>query len=218
MAPNYDRSRRYPVLYLLGGSGEVASNWNIEGRAGFIADNLIAEGRALPVIIAMPNNQVVHRSHPKHTELTFPLFERELRQHIVPLVDRLYSTQPNPRGRAIAGLSMGGRHAQLVGFKALDLFASFGILSAGDPDSEKTTPEFLNDPQIHKKVAYLFVGLGTYENAPTNRSVVFHQILEKHGVVHDYFIGGNGGHDWVTWRAHLEHMLPKLWRSSGNVK
>jgi enterochelin esterase family protein len=213
--PNYDRSRRYPVLYLLGGSGEVASNWNIEGRAGFIADNLIAEGRALPLIIAMPNNQVVHRSDPKHTELTFPLFEKELRQHLVPLVDKLYSTQANPRGRAIAGLSMGGRHAQLVGFKALDLFASFGILSAGDPDSEKSTPEFLDDPQIKKKVAYLFVGLGTYENTPTNRSVVFHQILEKHGVVHDYFIGGNGGHDWVTWRAHLEYMLPKLWRTSG---
>ena len=91
--PNYDRSRRYPVLYLLGGSGELASNWNIDGRAGFIADNLIAEGKALPMIIAMPNNQVVHRSDPKHTELTFPLFEKELRQHIIPLVDKAYSTQ-----------------------------------------------------------------------------------------------------------------------------
>ena len=141
--PNYDRSRRYPVLYLLGGSGELASTWNIDGRAGFIADNLIADGKALPMIIAMPNNQVVHRSDPKHTELTFALFEKELRQHIVPLVDKTYSTQANPRGRALAGLSMGGRHAQLVGFKALDLFASFGILSAGDPESEKSTPEFL---------------------------------------------------------------------------
>ena len=122
--PGYDRnSRRYPVLYLLGGSGELASNWNIDGRAGFIADNLIAEGKALPMIIAMPNNQVVHRSDPKHTELTFPLFEKELRQHIVPLVDKTYSTQAGPHGRAIAGLSMGGRHAQLVGFKSLDLFA-----------------------------------------------------------------------------------------------
>jgi enterochelin esterase-like enzyme len=210
--PNYDRSRRYPVLYLLGGSGELASNWNIDGRAGFIADNLIAEGRALPLIIAMPNNQVVHRSEPKHAELTFPLFEKELRQHIVPIVDKAYSTQANPRGRAIAGLSMGGRHAQLVGFKALDLFASFGILSAGDPDSEKSTPEFLNDPAINKKVDYLFVGLGTHENQPGNRSVAFHQILEKHGVAHDYYIGGDGGHDWGTWRAHLVYMLPKLWR------
>jgi enterochelin esterase family protein len=210
--PGYDRSKRYPVLYLLGGSGELASTWNIDGRAGFIADNLIADGKALPMIIAMPNNQVVHRSDPKHTELTFPLFEKELRQQIVPLVDKSYSTQANPHGRALAGLSMGGRHAQLVGFKALDLFASFGILSAGDPDSEKSTPEFLNDPAINKKVDYLFVGLGTHENQPTNRSVVFHQILEKHHVAHDYYVGGDGGHDWGTWRAHLVYMLPKLWR------
>jgi enterochelin esterase family protein len=211
--PNYDRSRRYPVLYLLGGSGELASTGNIDGRAGFIADNLIAEGKALPMISAMPNNQVVHRSDPKHTELTFPLFEKELRQHIIPVVDKTYSTQPGPRGRAIAGLSMGGRHAQLVGFKSLDLFRSFGILSAGDPESEKSTPEFLNDPAINQKVDYLFVGLGTHENQPANRSVVFHQILDKHRVAHDYYIGGDGGHDWGTWRAHLAYMLPKLWRA-----
>ena len=157
------------MLYLLGGSGELASGWNIDGRAGFIADNLIAEGKALPMIIAMPNNQVVHRSDPKHTELTFPLFEKELRQHIIPVVEKAYSTQAGPRGRAIAGLSMGGRHAQLVGFKALDLFRSFGILSAGDPESEKSTPEFLNDPAINQKVDYLFVGLG-HSRKPADES------------------------------------------------
>jgi enterochelin esterase family protein len=216
--PGYDRSRKYPVLYLLGGSGELASTWNLDGRAGFIADNLIAEGKALPLIMAMPNNQVLHRSDPKHTELTFRLFAQELRQHIVPVVDKAYSTQADARGRAIAGLSMGGRHAQLVGFKALDLFRSFGIMSAGDPDSEQSTPEFLNDPGINKKVDYLFVGLGTHENQPANRSVAFHQILEKHRIVHDYYIGGDGGHDWGTWRAHLAYMLPKLWRAKASEK
>lgn len=210
--PNYNPSIRYPVLYLLGGSGEVASNWHIEGRAGFIADNLIADGQALPMIIAMPNNQVLHRMHPRHTELTFDLFEQDLRQHIIPLVDSQYSTRATPSGRAIAGLSMGGRHAQLIGFKSLDLFRSFGILSAGDPQSETSTPGFLRDPDINRKVAYLFVGLGTYENLPTNRSVVFHEILEKHRVEHDYYIGGNSGHDFLTWRDHLLHMLPRLWR------
>ena len=158
----------------------------------------------------------MHRSDPKHTELTFQLFEKELRQQIVPLVDKTYSTVTDPHGRAIAGLSMGGRHAQLVGFRALDLFASFGILSAGDPESEKSTPEFLNDPAINKKVDYLFVGLGTHENLPTNRSVVFHQILDTHGITHDYYIGGDGGHDWGTWRAHLVYMLPKLWRAQSD--
>ena len=213
--PGYDRSRTYPVLYLLGGSGELASTWGLlDGRAAFIADNLIAEGKAVPMIIAMPNNQVVHRSDPRHTELTFGLFEKELRTHIVPLVEKTYSVQADRHGRAIAGLSMGGRHAQLVGFKCLDLFASFGILSAGDPESEKSTPEFLNDPQTNSKVDYLLVGLGTHEENPKNRSVVFHQILEKHGIRHDYYAGGNGAHDWATWRHLLyARLLPNLWRA-----
>jgi enterochelin esterase-like enzyme len=211
--PGYDAKKKYPVLYLLGGSGELASTWWIDGRAGFIEDNLLAEGKALPMIIAMPNNQVVHRSDPKHTELTFKIFEQDLRQNIIPIVEKNYSTQQNPHGRAIAGLSMGGRHAQLVGFECLDLFASFGILSAGDPDSEKSTPGFLNAPDTNKKVDYLLVGLGTYENQPENRSVVFHQILDKHNIRHDYYFGGNGAHDWATWRHLLyARLLPNLWR------
>jgi enterochelin esterase family protein len=210
--PGYDPTRKYPVLYLLGGSGELASTWNIDGRAGFIEDNLLVERKALPMIIAMPNNQVVHRTDPNHTELTFKTFEAELRRHIIPVVEANYSVQADRHGRAIAGLSMGGRHAQLVGFKCMDLFASFGILSAGDPESEKSTPEFLKDQQTKARVDYLFVGLGTHENQPSNRSVVFHQILEKYKVAHDYYVGGDGGHDWGTWRAHLVYMLPKLWR------
>ena len=211
--PGYDRTKKYPVLYLLGGSGELAAGWWLDGRATFIADNLIAEGRTVPMIIAMPNNQVVHRSDPRHTELTFTLFDRELRRHILPLVESQYGVQADRRHRALAGLSMGGRHAQLVGFKALDLFASFGVLSAGDPASETSTPEFLKDPAINTKVDYLLVGLGTYENQPTNRSVVFHAILDKHGVKHDYVVGGHGAHDWATWRYLLhEKLLPNLFR------
>ena len=212
--PGYDRSKTYPVLYLLGGSGEIASGWWIDGRAGFIADNLIAEGRAVPMIIAMPNNQVVHRSDPQHADKTFTLFDRELRTEIMPLVESQYRVQADRHGRAIAGLSMGGRHAQLVGFKALDLFASFGILSAGDPASETSTPQFLTDPDINTQVDYLLVGLGTHENQPTNRSVVFHQILDKHAIRHEYAIGGNGAHDWATWRYLLHaHLLPNLFKS-----
>src|SRR5918994_7774251 len=106
--PNYDRNRKYPVLYLLGGSGELASTWNLDGRAGFIADNLLAEKKAVPMLIAMPNNQVLHRSDPQHTGKTFDLFEAELKKHIVPLVEKSYSVRPDRRGRALAGLSMGG--------------------------------------------------------------------------------------------------------------
>jgi enterochelin esterase family protein len=200
--PGYDRRKKYPVLYLLGGSGELASTWNIDGRAGFILDNLLAENKAVPMLIAMPNNQVLHRSDPQHTKKTFDLFEAELKKHIVPLVEKNYSVRADRRGRALAGLSMGGRHAQLVGFRNPDSFGSLGILSAG-------MAEGLKDP----KVDYMFVGLGTFENTPENRSVLFHQALEKAGIKHDYYIGGDGGHDWGTWRDHLRYMLPKLFRN-----
>ncbi|WP_228486400.1 esterase [Paludibaculum fermentans] len=213
--PGYDRAKRYPVLYLLGGSGELAYNWIYDGRVSFIMDNLLAEGKALPMIIAIPNNQMVHRNHPRHTELTFPLFEADLRQNIIPLVDSQYSTRKDPRGRALSGLSMGGRHTQFVGFNSLDLFASFGVLSAGDTDSEKTSSKFLNDPDVNRKVAYLFVGQGTGEANERigERCVALHQALLNHKIVHEYYVGGNGGHDWATWRHLLYYrFLPKLWR------
>jgi enterochelin esterase family protein len=165
------------------------------------------------MLIVMPNNQVVHRSHPQHVELTFKLFDAELRKHIIPVVEKAYNVKRDRRGRALAGLSMGGRHVQFVGFKSLDLFGSFGVLSAGDLDTEKTSTDFLNDPDVNKKVDYLFVGQGTYEERPGTRTVALRDALVKHKVKHDYYAGGDGGHDWGTWR-HLLYakLLPGLWR------
>lgn len=212
--PNYDSAIEYPVLYLVGGSGELASNWALEGCANFIMDNLLAEGRAKPMVIAMPNNQVVHRSHPNHEELTFTLFEAELREHIIPFVEKHYSVRTDPGGRALSGLSMGGRHTQFVGFECLDLFSSFGVLSAGHVNTEERSAEFLNDPHINEKVDYLFVGQGTLEDRPDSRTLALHQALENHNIEHEYYVGGGGGHDWGTWRHLLyTRFLPGLWRS-----
>jgi enterochelin esterase-like enzyme len=213
--PGYERSKRYPVLYLVGGSGDLPSNWVYDGRAGFMMDNLLAENKVVPMVVAIPNNQVVHRNHPRHVELTFKLFEAELRQHVIPLVEREYSVRRDPKGRALSGLSMGGRHTQFVGFNSLDLFASFGVLSAGDVDSEKSIATFLNDPDVNKKVDYLFVGQGTAEaeGRMGERCVALHQALLNHKINHEYYVGGSGGHDWATWR-HLLYFrfLPNLWR------
>jgi enterochelin esterase family protein len=211
--PDYDPQRRYPVLYLMGGSGELASNWMNEGRAGFILDNLLAEGRAEPMLIVVPNNQLLHRGHPRHRELTFDLVGAELKRHVLPLVEARYSTIALPSGRALAGLSMGGRHAMRVGLGNLDLFGSVGILSAGDEEAETSLAAFLNDPAANDRVDYLFVGQGTLEAQPGNRTDALRLALERHGIEHEYYVGGNA-HDWVTWR-HLLHakLLPGLWRS-----
>jgi enterochelin esterase family protein len=213
--PGYDPKKKYPVLYLLGGSGELPSNWVYDGRVNFIMDNLLAEGKAEPMIIAIPNNQIIHRNHPRHAELTFDIFEKELREHVIPLVDKSYSTVQSPKGRAISGLSMGGRHSMFIGFRSLDVFANFGILSAGDVNAESTLAHFLTDPNVNKKVDYLFVGQGTKEAEGffNRRCQALHDALDKHNIEHEYYIGGHGGHDWGTWRHLLYYrFLPNLWK------
>jgi enterochelin esterase family protein len=178
-------------------------------------DNLLAEGKAVPMVIAIPNNQVIHRNHPKHADLTFDLFEQELRKHVIPVVEANYNVRKDPRGRALSGLSMGGRHTMFVGFRSLDLFANFGILSAGDVTAEKTIANFLNDPNVNKKVDYLFVGQGTEEakGAMGNRTTALKQALDNHKINHEYYVGGYAGHDWSTWRHLLYYrFLPNLWR------
>jgi enterochelin esterase family protein len=213
--PGYDRRKTYPVLYLVGGSGDLPRNWIYDGRVDLMMDNLLAEGKAVPMVIVVPNNQMIHRNHPKHVELTFDLFEAELRKHVIPLVESAYRVRRDPRGRALSGLSMGGRHTMFIGFRSLDLFASFGILSAGDVDAERTLEKFLNDPQVNEKVAYLFVGQGTEEakGRMGERCVALHDALVRHNIRHEYYVGGHGGHDWSTWR-HLLYFrfLPNLWR------
>jgi enterochelin esterase-like enzyme len=213
--PGYNPKKKYPVLYLVGGSGELPSNWVYDGRVNFIMDNLLAEKKAAPMIIVIPNNQVVHRNHPKHAELTFDLFEKELRNHVIPMVDQNYSTIKEPKGRALAGLSMGGRHSMYIGFRSLDLFANFGILSAGDVKADSSLSKFLTDPNVNEKVDYLFVGQGTEEakGFMGQRCVALHDALLKYNIEHEYYVGGNGGHDWATWRHLLYYrFLPNLWQ------
>ncbi len=215
--PGYNPKKKYPVLYLMGGSGELPSNWVYDGRVNFIMDNLLAEGKAEPMIIAIPNNQVIHRNHPRHSELTFDILEKEFRKHIIPYVDKNYNTIQKAKGRAISGLSMGGRHSMFVGFGSLDLFANFGILSAGDENAETVLKDFLNDPDVHNKVDYLFIGQGTKEAESffNKRSQALHDALTKYEIEHDYYIGGKGGHDWSTWRHLLYYrFLPNLWKKN----
>jgi enterochelin esterase family protein len=215
--PDYNTETKYPVLYLLGGSGELPSNWVYDGRVNFMMDNLLAEGKAVPMIIVLPNNQIIHRNHPQHANLTFDIFEKELRNHVIPLVDKTYSTIQSPKGRAISGLSMGGRHSMFIGLRSLDLFANFGILSAGDTEAETTLALFLNDPGVNDKVDYLFVGQGTKEAEGffNQRCQALHDALTKHNIMHEYYIGGHGGHDWGTWRHLLYYrFLPNLWKKN----
>ncbi|MDR1200382.1 MAG: hypothetical protein LBL58_01965 [Tannerellaceae bacterium] len=207
--PGYNPAEKYPVLYLMGGSGEDAESWTKNGQANFIMDNLLADGKALPMIIVFPNNQVVHRSHPQHTELSFPLMEREYKEVIIPYIESRYSVINDRHARAMAGLSMGGRHTQYVGLRNLDIFGSLGIFSAAMPIDE--TPA-LHDPDFNSKIDYLFLGAGTYETNPNARHQILHNQLVELDIMHEYLVGSRGAHDFTTWRFLLHHFLLNLWR------
>ena len=89
------------------------------------------------------------------------------------------------------------------------------MLSAGDVDAEQSLASFLGDPKVNEKVDYLFLGQGTKEAEGFlgERCVALHEALVNHGVEHEYYVGGHGGHDWATWRHLLhERFLPNLWR------
>ncbi len=209
--PGYTPSKKYPVLYLVGGSGELASTWSEFGRVNFIEDNLIAEGKALPMIIAMPNNQMVHRMDPKHTEKSFSMFNDEMLTQVIPFVEEHYSVKANKHNRAISGLSMGGRHAQIIGMNNLDVFGSIGILSAAE--SFDLMPGVIDDPNLNDKIDYLFVGAGTNETRPESRQVQLHKTFDEKNIKHEYYIGSDGAHDFVTWRHLLYYkFLPNLWK------
>ncbi|MBN2805295.1 MAG: esterase, partial [Prolixibacteraceae bacterium] len=101
--------------------------------------------------------------------------------------------------------------------RSLDLFANFGILSAGDNDAENTLKHFLTDQKVHEKVDYLFVGQGTKEAQGffNQRVQGLLEALNKHDIKHEYYLGGNGGHDWSTWRHLLYYrFLPNLWKKN----
>nr|WP_319264828.1 alpha/beta hydrolase-fold protein [uncultured Draconibacterium sp.] len=212
--PGYDKSKKYPVLYLFGGSGEEASTWMLTGRVNFIMDNMIADGTAVPMIIAMPNNQVVHRMDPKHTEISFPRFNDEMLQEVIPLVEASYSVKADKHNRAISGLSMGGRHAQIIGLNNLDVFGSIGILSAAE-SLDLIKPGVLDDPKINDKIDYLFIGAGTNETTPESRQTLMHQTFENKNIEHEYYIGSDGAHDFITWKHLLYYkFLPKLFKTN----
>lgn len=211
--PAYDPSKKYPVLYLVGGSGELASTWSLFGRVNFIEDNLVAEGKAVPMIIAMPNNQVVHRMDPEHREKSFSMFNDEMIKVVIPYIEKNYSVKTGKHNRAIAGLSMGGRHAQIIGLNNLEVFGSVGMLSGAE--SMELNPGVFDDPDLNDKIEYLFVGAGTNETTPKSRHALFHDELEKRDIEHQYYIGSDGAHDFVTWRHLLYYeFLPNLWKDN----
>jgi para-nitrobenzyl esterase len=229
--PGYDASReRYPVLYLLHGGGDEDSGWSTIGRAGFILDNLLADKKALPMLIVMPNGSLPRPANlppvtpgtPPSPEVAAAMaalqarFTSELMQDVLPFVEESYRARAEPASRAIAGLSMGGGQTQRVLTSHPGAFAYVAIWSAGvRPEAgeafEKGAAAFLAAPEsVNQKTRLLSIRVGDKDFAlPGSRNLS--ALLTKHKVQHKLEVNG-GGHTWINWRLYLSELLPVLFR------
>lgn len=214
---------RYPVLYLLHGSGDLEGGWIEEGRANYILDNLIADGRSKPMIIVMPRGHV-EADRQIDREKNNELLQQVLYEEIVPYIDANYRTLADRENRAIVGLSMGGGQSLRFGLQNLDLFASVvGLSPAIRYPAETYRSMFagtIADPgQTNESLKLLMLLCGTKDHL-VDASDAFDAFLSANGIEHEYrrteyeslWPGRLDDHTWPIWRMNLRDVAPLLFR------
>ncbi|MDQ8203488.1 alpha/beta hydrolase-fold protein [Pelagicoccus sp. SDUM812003] len=222
--PGYDKSpdTRYPVLYLQHGGGEDETGWANQGKTDLILDNLIAEGKAVPMLVVIANGTL-----PRPEGIPFGYsregmvpFANEMLENIVPFIDQNYRTQPDASHRALAGLSMGGGQSFIVGLANTDTFGSIGAFSTGlfggirskDPfDAEEFVPGLMADVErFNEKLDLFYLSCGEQdERIQFTKQVV--SDFRSHGLEVE-FNSFPGGHEWQVWRKSLHDMAQRLFK------
>ena len=218
----YDKNttKRYPVLYLQHGSGEDETGWPTQGKANFILDNLIAAGKAVPMIIVMDNGYAVKASQAAPGRGAFP-FEDVLIGEIIPMIDASFRTLSDRDHRAMAGLSMGANQTITITMNNLDKFSYIAGFSGTSnyPRTDVIDPatfmggKFMDGAALNKKIKLFWLGLGTEEPAPFPGSVkAFRNMLEKQGVKYTYYESKGTAHEWLTWRRDLHQFASLIFK------
>jgi enterochelin esterase family protein len=209
--PGYDRSRftRYPVLYLLHGNNDTAAGWTDVGKANFILDNLIAEKRALPMIIVMPWGHALPYAGPQSNNTA--MVERYLMEEIMPAVAAKYRVARGREKRAIVGLSMGGGQALHIGLSHLDRFSAVAAFSSAVPPRfEARFKPLLDDPQgTNRKLRLLWIGCGRQDSLAFERNQRLSELLTAHKI-RNTFHATEGLHNFALWRRYLVEVAPLL--------
>ncbi|MYM87297.1 hypothetical protein GTP91_08885 [Rugamonas sp. FT82W] len=216
----YTAQRRYPVLYLLHGIGGNHHEWPGYVHAQAILDNLIADGKAVPMIVVMPNGRALADDRPPPGERTFTpahiagftAFERELPEVLVPAIDGKYPTLAGGAQRAIAGLSMGGGQALNIGLGHLETFGWVGAFSAAP--NLKAAAELLPErgrgqPQL------LYLSCGNQDGLIAG-SQTLHRYLKEHGIAHVWNVDEHA-HDRESWADNLYHYAQLIFRQGGGA-
>jgi enterochelin esterase-like enzyme len=213
--PGYEKgTRAYPVFYLLHGGGETDSSWSTVGRAGDILDNLIAAGKAQPMIIVMPSGWTPSGPQVMTADATKDPFNNELIQDILPFVESHYRTQADPEHRALGGLSMGGIQTLNIGLHNLGMFRSLVVMSSGwfpaDRDAFFTGSDAARIPHINSRLTLFWWGWGQTDIARDNALACIAR-LKKAGVQLETDETPDG-HEWKNWRLYLSQVAPLLFQ------
>jgi enterochelin esterase-like enzyme len=209
--PGYSKDKKYPVLYLLHGIGGDETEWQRFATPNILLDNLLAEGKATPMIVVMPNGRAqkndraegdVFRSAP-----AFAAFEEDLLKDVIPTIESRYSVEADREHRALAGLSMGGGQSLNFGLAHLDTFAWIGGFSS----APNTAPpaQLVPDPAAAKqKLKLLWLSCGNKDGL-IGISQGVHAYLKEKDVPHVWNVDSNG-HDPTHWRNNLYHFVQRI--------
>ena len=219
--------KRYPVLYLLHGMGGDEEAWISLGRTAQILDNLIAQGKARPMIVVMPNGNASQEAAPGESSrgmvpptMQLPkTMEGSYEQafpEIVKFIDKNYRTIKSKSGRAIAGLSMGGFHSLHISKQYPDMFNYIGLFSAAImPNKEVSSPIYENmegklKVQFDKNPALYWIAIGKTDFL-YKANEEYRKLLDEKGYKYTYY-ESDEGHIWKNWRIYLTEFVPMLFR------
>jgi enterochelin esterase-like enzyme len=210
--PGYSKSEKYPVLIILHGIGGDETEWQRFAHVDALMDNLIADKKAPPMIVVMPNGRAQKDDRANagmQAAPAFAVFERDLLDDVIPAIDSRYSTRANRESRALAGLSMGGGQTLNFGLGHLDTFAWIGAFSS----APNTLPpaELVPDPAAAKdKLKFLMITCGNKDGL-FNISKGVHTYLKQKDVPHTWHVDDHG-HDPTHWASALYNFTQRIFR------
>ncbi len=219
--PGYESGEgKYPIFYLLHGAFDCDASWSTVGRAGFILDNLIAAGKAKPMVVVMPAG---HTGPWRFGTAFGDAFERDFVNDIMPQMEQRYRVFTDRSHRAIAGLSMGGAQTLNIGLAHLDEFAYLGVFSsgvfdlinrnanpAGGPSWEDRNRAALDNADLKKGLKLVWFATG-HDDFLLRTSQATVDMLKQHGFAVD-FKESAGAHTWTNWREYLDEFAPLLFQ------
>lgn len=217
--PGYDANTttKYPVLYLLHGGGEDERGWAMQGKTDIILDNLIAEQKAKPMIIVMMDGNVSAGGPGGFGEQALRAFENELKQSLIPFIEKNYRVATDANSRALAGLSMGGLQTLHAGVRNSNMFAYLGVFSSGWWSNQPalSTPQYeymkTNASTINNNLKQFWIAMGGKEDIAYNNCKIMLAKFDELNINYKYS-EYPGGHTWPVWRNNLYNFAQLLFK------